>query len=105
MGNNADRVLFYSRYTPIQKLYATLSLEYIRKGSAGSADDQYLANPQPPFMFGPLFKQKVVTFEMNYFILQNIAIRIQANWLNRSSQINESTQHLSSQSLGVLIGL
>lgn len=105
MGNNADRVLFYSRYTPIQKLYATLSLEYIRKGSAGSADDQYLANPQPPFMFGPLFKQKVVTFEMNYYLLQNITIRIQANWLTRSSQINESTQHLSSQSLGVLIGL
>ena len=105
MGNNADRVLFYSRYTPIQKLYATLSVEYIRKGSAGSADDQYLANPQPPFMFGPLFKQKVVTFEMNYYLLQNITIRIQANWLNRSSQINESTQHLSSQSLGVLIGL
>ena len=105
MGNNADRVLFYSRYTPIHKLYATLSVEYIRKGSAGSADDQYLANPQPPFMFGPLFKQKVVTFEMNYYLLQNITIRIQANWLNRSSQINESTQHLSSQSLGVLIGL
>jgi len=105
MGNNSDRVLFYSRYTPIKKLYATLSLEYIRKGSVGTADEQYLANPQPPFMFGQLFKQKVVTFEMNYYLLQNINIHFQANWLTRNSQINESTLHLTSKSLGVLIGL
>jgi hypothetical protein len=105
MGNNADRVLFFSKYTPIKKLYATLSVEYIRKGSAGTADDQYLANPQPPFMFGQLFKQKVVTFEINYYLLQNINIHFLANWLTRNSQINESTLHLTSKSLGVLIGL
>jgi len=105
MGNNADRVLFFSKYTPIKKLYATLSLEYIRKGSAGTADDQYLANPQPAFMFGQLFKQKVVTFEVNYYLLQNINIHFLADWLTRNSKTNESTLHLASKSLGVLIGL
>jgi predicted porin len=105
MGNNADRVLLFSKYTPVKKLYTSLSVEYIRKGSAGSADDQYLANPQPPFMFGQLFKQKLVTFEMNYYLLQNINIRILANWLTRDSQINQSTLHLTSESLGVWIGL
>ena len=105
MGNNADRILIFTQFTPLQRLYATLSLEYIRKGGAGSTDDQYLASPQPPFMFSPQFNQKSISFEMNYQLLQNIKMRFQANSLTRSSLTNQSTLNLTTLSLGILMGL
>lgn len=105
IGNNADRFLLFLQWTPLERLYATIGLEYIRKGAAGSVDDQYLANPQPPFMFSPLFKQKSISFEMNYHLLQNFKMRFQANSLTRSSLTNQSTLNLTTVSLGVLMGL
>ena len=105
MGNNADRVLIFTQFTPLPRLYATLSLEYIRKGGAGSTDDQYLASPQPTFMFSPQFNQKSISFEMNYQLLQNIKMRFQANSLTRSSLTNQSTLNLTTLSLGILMGL
>ena len=105
MGNNVDRVLIFTQFTPLKRLYATLSLEWIRKGGAGSTDDQYLANPQPPFLFDPLFNQKSINFETHYQVLQNLKLQFLANWLTRSSPTNQSNLNHTSLSVGVLMGL
>ena len=76
VGNNADRTLLYAQYTPAPKLFAKISYEIIRKGGAGTIDDQYLANPQPPFLFDPLFTQKSMNLEVRYQWLRNIHLQL-----------------------------
>ncbi len=51
MGNNADRWLLYAKYTPFPRLKCMIRYQYLRKGGAGTIDQQYFQQPQPPFLF------------------------------------------------------
>lgn len=63
MGNNADRISASLRYTPLAKLKLYSRYSYIRKGGAGTLDQQYTQETQPPFLFD--FQRSVNEFYVN----------------------------------------
>jgi hypothetical protein len=71
MGNNFDRQLFFLKYTPIPKLKAYLRFQKIRKGGPGTITQQYLAQPQPPFLFDYQKKRTDIFFQINYELINN----------------------------------
>lgn len=58
MGNNADRMIYTVKYTPIPRLKCLLRYQSIRKGGAGTVDQQYFQQPQPNFLFDLQNQQK-----------------------------------------------
>ena len=66
MGNNFDRITLISKYTPAPRVKLDLRYNYIRKGEAGSLWQQYLQEPQPPFLFGSVRKRTDFIFSMQY---------------------------------------
>ncbi len=71
MGNNFDRQIFFLKYTPIPKLRAYLRYQSIHKGATGTIADQYLAVPQPPFLFDFQKKRTDLFFQMSYELINN----------------------------------
>lgn len=51
MGNNADRLCVFAKYTPLPRLKLQAQYSHLRKGGAGTLDQQYNQQPQPPFLF------------------------------------------------------
>ncbi len=66
MGSNADRLLLFAKYTPIPRLKWLVRYEHVRKGSAGSLDQQYFQEPQPAFLFNPIYNASTWYVEANY---------------------------------------
>jgi len=105
MGNNADRTLLYALYTPVPKIFAKVSYEIIRKGGAGTIDDQYLANPQPPFLFGPLFTQKSLNFDIRYQWLRNIHLQLLTSFAIVKYPPSSSWTNMNYLQGGIYMGL
>lgn len=74
MGNNADRLHFFLRYTPVAKLRLTFWHQNVRKGGPGTIEQQYSPAPQPPFLFGKLFTYKEVGASLNYEWLHRLVL-------------------------------
>ncbi len=72
MGNNADRLILSMKYTPIHKLKLMARYQTIRKGSAGTIVDQYLLEPQPPFLFGTVTTRNELYFSANYELIHGL---------------------------------
>jgi hypothetical protein len=83
IGSNADRSVIFAEYTPIPRLKALVQYQHIRKGSAGTIDQQYLAEPQPEFLFGLNRTQTETKLSLSYQILHNVYA------LGRISRIND----------------
>ena len=105
MGNNADRIIVYAQYKPRERMYARISYEKIRKGGAGTVEDQYLKSPQPAFLFDPLFNQKNVNFEIRYQWLQNIHIQLLANFVTVTNPNGGEALKSSYIKTGIYMGL
>jgi hypothetical protein len=105
MGNNADRTLLYALYTPAPKIFAKISYEIIRKGGAGTIDDQYLANPQPPFLFDPLFTQKSLNFDIRYQWLRNIHLQLLTSFAIVKYPPSSSWTNMNYLQGGIYMGL
>ena len=71
MGNNFDRQTFFLKYTPIPKLKAYIRYQAIRKGGPGTITQQYLAEPQPPFLFDYQKKRTDVFVQLKYELINN----------------------------------
>lgn len=71
MGNNFDRFLVYGKYNPLPKLSLYLRYQSIRKGGAGTVAEQYLAEPQPPFLFNLQTKRKDLFLQVKYEWINN----------------------------------
>lgn len=74
IGQNADRLTAWVKYTPLPRLNTSIQLNYIRKGEDGSIEDQYYAEPQPAFMTGPVTKQKQLLFQVKYEIIHQLRV-------------------------------
>ncbi len=68
IGQNADRLTAYLKYTPLPRLRALLQFDYLRKGADGSVNDQYFAQPQPKFLESGFQTQKQLLLQMRYEI-------------------------------------
>jgi hypothetical protein len=76
MGNNADRIYAFIKYTPIAKLKLKTWLQKIRKGGSGTLVQQYEAEPQPPFLFDKLFNQTQLGLSLQYEWIQSCRINL-----------------------------
>lgn len=74
MGNNADRLLLAVKYTPLPRLKCAVRYQAIRKGSAGTVVDQYLQQPQPPFLFGNQVSSNEWNVNIHYELLNSLMI-------------------------------
>jgi len=74
MGNNFDRIFVGARYTPLPRLKCQLNYQYIRKGGAGTVDQQYFQQPQPSFLFDPLFNTREFSFRCSYELINNLQL-------------------------------
>ncbi len=74
MGNNGDRLILALKYTPIPKLKLMARYQTIRKGSAGTIVDQYILEPQPPFLFGTITTKNELNFSAKYEVMNGLLL-------------------------------
>ena len=72
MGNNADRLIIEAKYIPIPRMRVVLRLEQIRKGAAGTIEQQYFQQPQPDFLFGLQQKRWASSGRVSYEWINNL---------------------------------
>lgn len=77
IGSNADRLVAYARYTPLPRLKLYTRYTHLRKGGAGTYTQQYIQEPQPPFLFD--FQQRSDEFLLNasYEYVQRLYLNMQ----------------------------
>lgn len=105
MGNNSDRWIIHAKYTPIPRLKFNLRYQQMRKGGAGTYDQQYFQQPQPSFLFDLQSHQQEWFLQANYQLIHNL-------YLNASFSSRQTTQMVSGTKtnnelllLGVAFGL
>ncbi|MHB1177069.1 MAG: hypothetical protein ACYCZO_01925 [Daejeonella sp.] len=74
MGQNADRLSGWAKYNPAPRLATRIQLDILRKGADGRLNDQYFAEPQPPFLSGRFETQKQVLLEAKYQLLNQLTV-------------------------------
>jgi hypothetical protein len=72
MGNNADRIYMSAQYHPKQRLFLTGYVMMLKKGGAGTVEQQYFAQPQPKFGFDPQYQSTKLGIEANYAFWNNV---------------------------------
>ena len=98
MGNNFDRCTLFFSYKPMARLLINGRGEWIRKGGAGTLDQQYFAEHQPPFLFDAQWTSAEFFIQARYemvhhvYLMANYAIRQQSFYTNTPSFINQQTQ-------------
>jgi hypothetical protein len=105
LGNNGDRMSGYFQLYPNQRILTKIEFAYIRKGGPGTIEQQYLASPQPDFFFDPQFKQKSITFEAKYQVLNQLFVILRAQSSSRVSVPDNQTKKFNTISAGFYYGL
>lgn len=75
MGNNADRLYVFVKYTPKPRLKIEAWGQSIRKGGMGTVHQQY-SQPQPEFLFDRLFDQKSFGINISYEAINKLVFGI-----------------------------
>lgn len=104
MGNNFDRKTLFVKYTPIPRLKLYARYQHIRKGGTGTIVQQYLAEPQPAFLFDYQKTRKDFYLQASYEWIHNLYIRTSAQWINQEYTSGIKTNN-TSYSLGISFGL
>ena len=104
VGNNFDRKIIFLKYTPLPKLKLIARYQDIRKGAAGTIVQQYLAEPQPAFLFDLQNKRKDIYLQATYEWIHNLYLRSSAQWLSETNA-NGLKINSSMYSLGISFGL
>jgi hypothetical protein len=105
MGNNFDRLIYTLRYTPFPRFKCLFRYQSIRKGGPGTVVQQYLQQPQPPFLFDLQRKQKEVLFHFSYEWLNNLTLNAFYNNLKDDDRITLKNTTTSTYGLGFSYGL
>jgi hypothetical protein len=94
MGNNAERFYLFTQYVPLPRLKIKLWYQKIRKGEAGTLEQQYFAVPQPQFLFKKLFDYKEAGFLANYELINRLMLLVEFNSISiRYSNAPSSPQN------------
>ena len=104
MGNNFDRKIIFLKYSPLPKLKLIARYQDIRKGGAGTIVQQYLAEPQPAFLFDLQNKRKDIYLQATYEWIHNLYVRSSAQWLSESNS-GDLKINRTMYSLGISFGL
>ena len=103
IGNNADRLYAFAHYTPLPKLKIKAWLQKVRKGGAGTLDQQYFQSPQPPFLFDKQFDWQEGGASITYEWLNKLLFSLQLN--RTSTQYPGQTVNRSGVRFGFSYGL
>lgn len=103
MGQNADRIYLYVKYTPLPRLKTSIWYQYARKGSDWTLDQQYNQQPEPPFLFNELFSRRDIGFNAYYEIIQTLKINF--NIIHNTIFYPQQTVANNTISLGMSYGL
>lgn len=104
MGNNFDRLALMVKYTPVAKLRLEARWWKIRKGGPGTLVDQYIAEPQPPFLFDFKRNRTDIMLSAHYEWINNLYIFGQF-WQKTNKPVNAAQQSDRLVSFGVSYGL
>ena len=85
MGNNDDQIYGSIKYRFLRGLEAAVWARYIRKGEAGTVDDQY-TQPQPPFLFGLRTNYTYLGTMIKYEFMHELFLRIRYQYMKTSQQ-------------------
>lgn len=105
MGNNADRWIIHAKYTPIPRLKINLRYQQIRKGGAGTYDQQYFQEPQPPFLFNLQSHQKEWFLQASYQWIPNLYLNASFSAQQTTNMVSGSKTNNDLLHLGVAFGL
>ncbi len=72
MGNNFDRIIIFSKYTPIPKLNLYARFQKTRKGGSGTIFQQYLVQPLPSFLFDFQKQTESIFIKATYEWINNL---------------------------------
>ncbi len=104
MGNNADRFYLFLAYTPLPKLKIRTWHQQIRKGAAGTLDQQYFAVPQPRFLFQKLYDLTETGLSVNYEWLNKLVLSMRITRMNVDYESAPATKN-NSFKIGFSYGL
>lgn len=105
MGNNADRWIIHAKYTPIPRLKINLRYQQIRKGGAGTYDQQYFQEPQPPFLFNLQSHQKEWFLQASYQWIPNLYLNASFSARQTTNMVSGAKTNNDLLHLGVAFGL
>lgn len=105
MGNNSDRWIIHAKYTPFPRLKLNIRYQQIRKGGAGTYDQQYFQAPQPPFLFDLQSHQKEWFIQANYQWFNNLYLNASFSAQEITQKVAESITKHELLHLGVAFGL
>ncbi|MBX9732670.1 MAG: capsule assembly Wzi family protein [Chitinophagaceae bacterium] len=104
MGNNFDRIILFTKYSPIPRLRLYARYQHIRKGGAGTLLQQYEAEPQPRFLFDFQKKRTDLFLQAGYEFINNFYITGSYQWLSQTLANGNNTTNNTIQ-LGISYGL
>jgi hypothetical protein len=103
MGSNSDRFIFFTKFTPYPNLRIYTRYQITRKGDDGTIYQQYLVQPQPPFLFNKQNQTESLFIRLNYEFLNNIYFNMSYEKMNTlNNQINYTTNQVQ---MGISLGL
>lgn len=105
MGNNFDRITLSANYTPLPKLKCNLRYQYSRKGGAGTINQQYFAEPQPPFLFDLQYTEKEIFITLTYQWTHNLYLNIFYNSIQQNNKISNQITTTPTAGVGFSYGL
>jgi hypothetical protein len=105
MGNNSDRLIIHAKYTPIARLKINLRYQQIRKGGAGTYDQQYFQEPQPPFLFNLQSHQKEWFLQASYQWIPNLYLNASFSARQTTNMVSGAKTNNDLLHLGVAFGL
>jgi hypothetical protein len=77
IGSNADRMILYSKFTPLPRLKLYARYTHLRKGGAGTLDQQYNQQPQPSFLFDFQQRSDEFLFNASYEYIYRLYLNMQ----------------------------
>ena len=104
MGNNFDRAMLFAKFTPIPRLKTYLRFQHIRKGGAGTIAQQYIAVPQPAFLFDYQKKRNDIFFQANYELINNFYLTGSYQYINQELASGAKSSNTTLQ-VGITFGL
>ena len=104
MGNNFDRFTLFAKYTPLPRLKTYIRYQHIRKGGAGTVAQQYIAEPQPAFLFDFQKKRTDVFVQASYELINNFYLSGSYQYLTQELA-NGTQSNASTLQVGVTFGL
>jgi len=72
MGSNAERIYMSALYHPKAHVFFTGYMMLVKKGGAGTIEQQYFAQPQPKLGFDPKYQSAKLGVEANYAFWNNV---------------------------------